>query len=171
MFHFVHCICLLLSSSPYFYHLPPSLSVLLPSSPSSPSPSLFPSSLSSLTQIWLDNVQCNGTENSIFQCNHSNWANTNCDHTQDASAICTSELALCKCEGVQVCGCERVRVCLSLCPLCIHLISLPCALSSPRQKPLSIPTLYAWQMEITLLVELRSTIMACGAPSVTTTGL
>ena len=57
----------------------------------SPSPSLFPSSLSSLTQIWLDSVECNGTENSIFQCNHSNWGNTNCDHTQDASAICTSE--------------------------------------------------------------------------------
>ena len=56
----------------------------------SPSPP-FPSPL--FTQTWLDNVECNGTENTIFACLHSNWGDTNCDSNHKASAICTSEVA------------------------------------------------------------------------------
>lgn len=51
--------------------------------PPSPSPL-------SAAQIWLTNVQCVGSEDSIFQCQKSDWGETNCTHTQDASVLCTT---------------------------------------------------------------------------------
>ena len=43
-------------------------------------------------QIWLSDVTCNGTENSIFQCPRSDWGvvPSTCDHNQDASVLCTT---------------------------------------------------------------------------------
>ena len=87
------------------------------------------------------------------------------------------------CEDVWVCRCvgmwTYVRVFFSIhcSTFSSSLLSFhsPSLLTRPPlshiQTSLSIPTLYVWRMEITLLVELRSTTMACGAPSVTTTGL
>lgn len=40
-------------------------------------------------QIWLDDVECDGTESSIFQCSHSAWGQHDCVHSEDASAVCT----------------------------------------------------------------------------------
>ncbi|KAM9849119.1 scavenger receptor cysteine-rich domain-containing group B protein-like [Aulostomus maculatus] len=38
--------------------------------------------------IWLDNVNCGGQEPSLFDCQHPGIGKHNCDHSEDASAIC-----------------------------------------------------------------------------------
>ena len=40
--------------------------------------------------IWLDNVNCIGTELAIRNCSHRGWGNYNCDHKKDAGVQCTS---------------------------------------------------------------------------------
>ena len=40
--------------------------------------------------IWLDNVQCNGTEKDISYCQHNVWGSHNCTHSQDVSVSCTT---------------------------------------------------------------------------------
>ena len=42
-------------------------------------------------KIWLDNVQCQGNENSIVNCRRRPWGEHNCDHYEDASVICSSK--------------------------------------------------------------------------------
>ncbi|XP_062580299.1 scavenger receptor class A member 5-like [Saccostrea cucullata] len=39
--------------------------------------------------IWLDDVGCSGSENSIFSCRHSGMGTHNCGHGEDASVRCT----------------------------------------------------------------------------------
>ena len=39
--------------------------------------------------IWMDNVNCTGKEEAISRCEHKGWRVSDCDHTQDASVICT----------------------------------------------------------------------------------
>jgi len=39
-------------------------------------------------QIWLDNLQCNGTETNITDCQHSGWGSHDCQHSQDVSVSC-----------------------------------------------------------------------------------
>jgi len=40
--------------------------------------------------IWLDNVQCNGTERSILDCRHDGWGHHNCEHHEDVSVSCST---------------------------------------------------------------------------------
>ena len=40
--------------------------------------------------IWLDNVQCNGTESDIAYCSHGGRDFHNCDHSKDVSVSCAS---------------------------------------------------------------------------------
>ena len=38
--------------------------------------------------IWLDDVQCNGNEQSLVQCNRKAWGYHNCGHSKDVAVIC-----------------------------------------------------------------------------------
>ena len=39
-------------------------------------------------RIWLDDLQCDGTEDTLSECQSSTWGDTNCDHTQDIFVEC-----------------------------------------------------------------------------------
>ncbi|NXI95021.1 MARCO protein, partial [Psophia crepitans] len=39
-------------------------------------------------QIWLDDVNCSGSEDSIFDCPKPNWGVNNCSHNEDAGVEC-----------------------------------------------------------------------------------
>lgn len=39
-------------------------------------------------EIWLDNVQCTGSEPSFFSCTNTGWGNHNCNHDEDVSITC-----------------------------------------------------------------------------------
>ena len=41
--------------------------------------------------ILLDNVNCNGRESSIFECNHNTFGEHYCEHHEDAGVVCFRE--------------------------------------------------------------------------------
>ena len=44
--------------------------------------------------IWLDNVNCTGSEQNVTVCGHSEWGVTDCDHSRDAGVICGAPIQL-----------------------------------------------------------------------------
>lgn len=45
-------------------------------------------------RIWLNNVECNGTESSLSSCRRSSWGYNVCDHSEDVGVICGGRLLL-----------------------------------------------------------------------------
>ena len=43
-------------------------------------------------QIWMDNLQCNGTEMSLEFCPFREWGRHNCDHGEDAGIQCNAQM-------------------------------------------------------------------------------
>ena len=41
-------------------------------------------------RIWIDELNCVGTEQTIKRCSHRGWGIQNCFHLEDASVNCTS---------------------------------------------------------------------------------
>ena len=44
--------------------------------------------------IWLDEIRCNGTEASIFDCQHNNFGMHDCNHTEDVGINCNGSYIL-----------------------------------------------------------------------------
>ena len=42
-------------------------------------------------KIWLDDVDCSGTEQKLTSCSHTAWGNNNCVHAEDAGVECLSQ--------------------------------------------------------------------------------
>ena len=40
--------------------------------------------------IWLDDVDCTGSETSLVECPHRGWADHNCHHFEDVSVLCSN---------------------------------------------------------------------------------
>ncbi|XP_051250189.1 putative DMBT1-like protein, partial [Dicentrarchus labrax] len=45
-------------------------------------------------QIWLDDVDCSGSERSLTQCQHGGFGVNNCGHGEDAGVVCSVSLLL-----------------------------------------------------------------------------
>ncbi|XP_074647198.1 neurotrypsin-like [Tubulanus polymorphus] len=41
--------------------------------------------------IWLDDVECTGTEKTIGECSHKNWGINDCGHAEDVSVVCLTD--------------------------------------------------------------------------------
>jgi len=54
--------------------------------------------------VWLDDVDCSGSEGNLDQCSHAPWGEHNCMpvHMLDVSIQCSGEPAVCSCDLVSI---------------------------------------------------------------------
>ena len=45
---------------------------------------------SGIGRVWLNEVECTGTEQNLFQCRHTGWRTHDCSHSKDAGVECSS---------------------------------------------------------------------------------
>jgi len=41
--------------------------------------------------IWMDDLQCKGTETNLADCEFNGWSQHNCGHGEDVSISCTTD--------------------------------------------------------------------------------
>ena len=46
--------------------------------------------------IWLDEMACTGSESSFFDCDHMQWGQHDCSHSEDAAVECCKYSMTCK---------------------------------------------------------------------------
>ena len=42
-------------------------------------------------RVWMDQVNCNGSESAFVECPNSGWGNTACTHQEDVGVICSGK--------------------------------------------------------------------------------
>ena len=52
-------------------------------------------------QVWIDNLNCTGTESIIEDCSHNGWGKHDCDHEEGAGVVCAAfngnYVVMCEC--------------------------------------------------------------------------
>ncbi|NXO14723.1 DMBT1 protein, partial [Oriolus oriolus] len=56
--------------------------------------------------IYLDDVNCAGSESFLFQCGHRGWGTHNCGHGEDAGVVCSETISASEL-GVWISPCDR----------------------------------------------------------------